>query len=100
MIQREDWQRKEKEPRLLTDCFPPAEFDVKLCGVIYEAIGEKVSLNPERRQELARKITDSLGYLSNAYNFGFVEEVDALVGSKDYNVWVYLRKDTRVLEAE
>ncbi len=84
-------RRRKSEP-LIDPHFSVPEFDVRLCGAVYSSIAEKTSLDERTGRELAHHITESIGYLCSAVEHGFIQEVDARVGSDQYGVRVFLQR--------
>lgn len=78
---------------LLTHQFAPAEFEPDLCDEIIERIIYKnPDIDHQRAQDLAVIITTSTGFLCSAFEYGFVDEIDALVGTPAYTLRVFMSR--------
>lgn len=80
---------------LLAKAYHPPEFDVELCEELVEQIKYK---NPDptdaRVREIAVGITCCIGNLVEAFDAGFINEIDVLIGPKEYQLRVFMSRDT------
>lgn len=81
---------------LLATHYHPPEFEVELRDEIFLCIVQKTNADSERAMEWSNNITKAIGYISSAFEDGFINEIDARVGNDVYGVRVYLRREESV----
>ena len=85
----------------LYSIYPPPEFDVDLCRELLEQIGCKSSLTSPESNQLAKSITEKIGWYCVAFEYGFIDEIDDYIGDDNYGIRVYLsRKNPTELKYE
>lgn len=79
---------------LLAPCFPHPEFDVELSREVVERIHHKnPGIDSDKARELAVTITTITGFLCSAFEHHFIDEMDALVGSPEYSLRVFMSRN-------
>jgi hypothetical protein len=71
---------------------PPPEFDIGLCSEVIEQIRHKTEMDESEARALGVTITRSIGHICSAFEYGFIDEIDARVGNGDYAIRVYMSK--------
>ena len=84
------------QDELLVPHYPHPEFDLELCHEVIQQIIHKTVLSESGAQELGAAITTSIGFLCSAFEYRFVDEIDAKIGNDLYAVHVYLSRDNQI----
>lgn len=76
-------------------CYTPPEFDIELCYEVVERITVKTTMDQDDACRLGVNITTSIGFICSAFEYGFVNEINARIGSNDYAIRVFMSKDNQ-----